>query len=339
MTTSIASLFNGRHAVIAVVLVFVPMLPALLLAPLDWGAVIGPFLLATFAAMMAALFGGIRLALVVTAGFALAEMIALPAAPSPVWAGLVMALTSLVYGLTARRGLSSLIVVAPEGVAFLLADPPSLGQGSMLEDALALGLFVIIGGVWGTAFGALLGRKVPRKTPTGFGWRTTILFAATMAVVTGAAMAVVVASGIGHTGAWILLTLFLVIQPVMHQTFRKALERGLGTVLGFGIALAVALIVRDATVLLILGMLFLTLAVYVKLDPRAQYWHFTTFLTPGIVLAEGAGTNVVMTDIERLWASLVGVAVALVVTAVFRLVGLRDRDAVGTAPTPAPPTT
>lgn len=334
--TSIASLFNGKHAVMAVVLVFVPMLPALVLAPLGWSAVIGPFLLATIGAMMAALFGGVRLALLVTVGFAVAEMVALPAASSAVWAGVVMALTSLVYGLTARRGLSAMIVVAPEGVAFLIADPPSLGQGSMLKDALTLGLFVVIGGVWGTGFGAFLGRKLPRKTPTGFSWRTTILFAVTMAVVTGVAMGVVVASGIGHTGAWILLTLFLVIQPVLHQTFRKALERALGTVLGFGIALAVALIVRDATVLLVLGMLFLTLAVYVKLDPRAKYWHFTMFLTPGIVLAEGASANVVVTDIDRLWASLVGVLVALAVLAVFRLVGMRDDlDATKQAPTPA----
>ena len=326
MTTSTTSLFNGKHAVTAVVLVLVPMLPALVLSPLGWSAVIGPSLLATLAAMMAALFGGIRLSLLVIAGFAVAEMLALPAAPSVVWAGLVMALTSLVYGLTARRGLSALIVVAPVGVAFLIPDPPSLGQGSMLKDALVLGLFVVVGGLWGTAFGGVLGRKVPRKVPTGFGWPTTVAFAATMAIVTGVSMAVVVASGIGHTGAWILLTLFLVIQPVLHQTFRKALERAVGTVLGFGIALAVALVVRDATVLLVVGILFLTLAVYVKLDPRAQYWHFTMCLTPGIVLSEGAGANVVVTDLDRLWASLVGVVVALLVIAVFKLVGMRDKD-------------
>jgi uncharacterized membrane protein YccC len=73
-----------------------------------------------------------------------------------------------------------------------------------------------------------------------------------MAIVTGVTMGIVVATGIGHTGAWILLTMLLVIQPAVHQTFRRSIERALGTVLGFGIALAVALIIGDTTALLVL---------------------------------------------------------------------------------------
>ena len=35
--TTLTSLFNGKHAVEAVTLTLVPMLPALLLSPLGWG--------------------------------------------------------------------------------------------------------------------------------------------------------------------------------------------------------------------------------------------------------------------------------------------------------------
>jgi hypothetical protein len=69
-----------------------------------------------------------------------------------------------------------------------------------------------------------------------------------------------------------------------------------------------------------------TLAVYVKIDPRSKYWQFTMFLTPGIVLSEGASGNVRALDIDRLWASLTGIAVALVLLGIFRLLGVRDQE-------------
>jgi hypothetical protein len=326
VTTSSTSLFSGKHAVAALVITFVPMLPSLLLAPLGWGEATGPFLLATMAALMASLFAGIRLGLVVTAGLAIAYMLALPAAPYPGWAGLVMAAAALLYGLSARRGITSMIVTAPVAIAFTIADPPTLQQGSMLADALVLGLFAVLGGLWGTAFGSLLGRKVPRKVPPVLSWSRAVAFALTMAIVTGVTMGVVVATGIGHTGAWILLTILMVVQPAMGRTFRRSLERALGTALGFGIALAAALLVSDQTLLLVLGIVFLTLAVYVKLDPRSTYWQFTTFLTPGIVLAVGSGADVMSLDIARLVATLVGIAIALGLLVVFRLLGLRDKE-------------
>lgn len=336
MTTSSASLFNGKHAVTALLLTLVPMLPSLLLAPLGWGEMSGPFVLATMAGLMAAVFGSARLALIVVAGLAVADMLALPAAPSPWWAGLVMGTAALLYGLSARRGLAAMVVTAPVGVAFIIADPPRMDQGSMLRDSAALGLFVLLGGLWGTAFGRFLGRKLPRKVPSLSSWVTAVLFGVTIAVATGVTMGLVVAYGVGHTGAWIAMTLLLVLQPRLHDTFQRSVERALGTALGFGVVLAIGLVVSDSTVLLALGLLLLTLAVYVKLDPRSKYWQFTTFITPGIVLAEGSNSNVTSMDVDRLWASLAGVAIALVLLGIFRLLGVLDkklkREADSTAP-------
>lgn len=326
MTTSVTSWFNAKHAVTALVITFLPMLPSLALAPLGWGDATGPFLLASMAALMAALFSGYQLGLLVTGGLAVMDMLALIAAPSPWWAGLVMAAGGLLYGLTARRGLTSMIVTAPIAIAFVIADPPQFQQASVLADALLLGLFVVLGGLWGTLIGVILGRKVPRKVPPVKTWRTAIPFATTIAIVTGVTIGVVVATGIGHTGAWILLTILLVVQPAMKETFQRGLERALGTALGFGITLAVALLINNATVVLIAGMVFLTVAIYVKLDPRSGYWMFTTFLTAGIVLSEGSGSNVLQLDFDRLWASLTGVAIALALLFIFRLLGVRDRE-------------
>jgi uncharacterized membrane protein YccC len=153
-----------------------------------------------------------------------------------------------------------------------------------------------------------------------------VVFGITMAIVTGVTMGIVVATGIGHTGAWILLTIVIVSQPRIHDTYQKALQRALGTALGFGIALAIALLVSNKTLLLVAGVLFLTLAVYVKLDARSKYWQFTAFLTPGIVLVEGSSGNVRALDIDRLWASFLGIAIALALLAIFRALGVHDQE-------------
>lgn len=144
MTTSSASLFNGKHAVVAIAVVLVLMLPALLLGPLGWGDATGPFVMAALSGLMAAMFGGIALALRVTVGLALMAMLSLPAAPYPVWAGLVMAISALLYGLSARSGLTMMVVSAPIAIAFLIADPPQLKQASMTADVLVLGLLSLI---------------------------------------------------------------------------------------------------------------------------------------------------------------------------------------------------
>lgn len=312
--------FNARHAVAAIVLVYVPMLPALLLNPLGLKAAIGPFLFGAMASMLAAIIIRPTFALAVAGLVALFNFAAIPASSSVIAASVVMGLAALVYGITARRGISTVLMIGPTSVAFTLANPPVVfPDGTTLANAAIVGVTALGGGLWGVLVGAVLRRKSSLPAPSGVPLNVAVKFAVTIAIVSAATTAVVVAMQLQHSGAWIVLTVILLIQPDFHATWQRTGHRIIGTLLGFGIALAIGLIVRQAPVELLIGMLLLTVAVYLKMDSDRPYWQFVAFLTPGIVLAEGAGERVLSTDIARLWSTLVGAAIAIAVLVVGKI--------------------
>ena len=309
----------GRRSFAAFFLVLLPLAPSLLLAPLGLGAATGTFALGAAAGLIAGLLVSGRFGVAVAAAVGVANAVAVPAAPYAILAGLVMATVAMLYGMTARRGITAIIVVAPESVAFTLADSSQvLANGSVLANALVVGGVALVGGLWGAGAGAIVGTRLTHKKPVRASTRRAVTFAVVMATVTGVTMAIVVSMQLQHGGAWILLTIFVVAQPALHQTWSRSLERLLGTVLGFAIALAISQVVKQPAVVVTLGLLFVALAVFLHLDPKRRYWQFTMMLTPGIVLVEGSGSSVVSTDLARLWFTFVGAAIALVVVAILR---------------------
>ena len=84
-----------------------------------------------------------------------------------------------------------------------------------------------------------------------------------------------------HRGYWTTLTCLVILQPYGSQTTAKALQRVVGTVVGAGVAIAVATWIHDP--LQILGCVFLFIAVGVALMPL-NYGLFAVFLTPTFVL-------------------------------------------------------
>jgi uncharacterized membrane protein YccC len=175
---------------------------------------------------------------------------------------------------------------------------------------------VVLGAtLWSVPVGWFMGTKIPHRalhplTPT-----RAQRFAIVMAIVTGASMWIVVDFNWKHGGAWFLLTLFVVIQPNMHATWVKGLQRALGTILGFVIAYAISAVITAEWMLYIAGVICLVTAVAMYLSPKRSYWQFATFLTPAIVILEGASNSIVTTDFQRLQFTLLGVSVALVLIA------------------------
>lgn len=56
------------------------------------------------------------------------------------------------------------------------------------------------------------------------------------------------------------------------------------------------------------------------------YWHYVTFLTPAVVLVVGASSNVIATDFNRVWSTIVGAALAVGVLLVLGAIGFHDLD-------------
>jgi uncharacterized membrane protein YccC len=122
----------------------------------------------------------------------------------------------------------------------------------------------------------------------------------------------VVDLNLGHGGGWIILTIVVVYQPDLGDSFKKAGSRALGTLIGFLIAIIVGVFVTSGPLLYLLGTICMVAALVVMLAGKPYLW-FAALLTPAIVLYESAGSTVTRVAIVRLEATLIGVAGTLVV--------------------------
>ena len=327
---------SRRKHVVESAIVLALLLPGLLLFPLQMSQAMALFAYGVMSGFLVALLVSPRVALLVSAAFAVANMLAYLASPSTVLAALVMGASVLLYALTARRGISGYIVMAPTSVAFTLTQPPTmLPDSSAVADVLLVGLLAVIAGLWGAAAGAFIGRRVPKRRLGQMNARVTWIVAVTMAVVCAGVLAAVLALGQRQYGAWILLTLLIVMQPGLHKTWQKVRDRLLGTLAGFIVAIVIAIPLHGHPVALSLAAVVLfAIATYVQISGQ-RYWRFVMFLTPGVVLIVGSSSSVAVTDIARVVGTLIGAAIAVILLLILQWIGIRDVDDQQPAPSDA----
>ncbi len=299
------------------IIIVVPMLPGLVLAASSLKGATGTWMLAAVTVTLATLLVGARLGTVVGLCLTTAVFLGYLAAGDPWFAMIVMACSAGLYGLSSRWGVHTAISMAPISLAFIMAERiPIIESASMMENALITALAALGATLWSIPVGWFMGTKIPHPALKPLSPVRARYFAIVMAVVTGTAMWFVVYFDWKHGGAWFLLTLFVVIQPRMHATWVKALERALGTILGFAIAYAISTVITAEWLLYLAGVICLGTAAAMYISPKRSYWQYATFLTPAIVILEGTSSSIVTTDLQRLRFTLLGVLVALVVLAV-----------------------
>jgi uncharacterized membrane protein YccC len=139
-------------------------------------------------------------------------------------------------------------------------------------------------------------------------------------VATAATMLVVKVLKLEH-GYWATLTCLVILQPHGAQTWAKALQRVIGTVIGAGIAVLVAAWAGDPRVLVVCVFVFVAVAVAVL---PMNYGAFTVFLTPAFVLlAETHAGNMSVVS-ERLLNTGLGALIALLCSRL--ILPLSERD-------------
>ena len=109
-------------------------------------------------------------------------------------------------------------------------------------------------------------------------------------------------------GYWTTLTCLVILQPHGSATLAKALQRVGGTVIGAGLAVAVAAWIHDP--MAILACVFILIATAVTLMP-INYAFFAVFLTPSFVLLAERTTGDLGLARVRLVNTLLGAAIAL----------------------------
>ena len=143
-------------------------------------------------------------------------------------------------------------------------------------------------------------------------------YAITLGLLVGTASAVMVGQDWGHGGAWFVMTLIIVMQPYLQDSWHKALQRGAGTIAGVVVAVAIASVVSEAWLTYVIAVACLFFAVRLRLQPNRPYWSFVLLLTPAVVLIEGQSASIDATALARLTATLGAVAIGLIAVQLFR---------------------
>jgi len=229
---------------------------------------------------------------------------------------LVMVATAIGLGVSARWHWNRAFIALPITVAFIVAEDPS-------QDPLASGFaFGAAMAGYGLVVAVISSPLRPRKR-IGDGepvsdpasWSRTWGYTSVLAVTTAATSAIALTFDWGHTGGWLMMTPFIVIQPYIQDGWRKAFSRTLGTVGGFLIAYLLGELLGSGDLLTAFGVAFGVLAVTAMVE-RWPYAVYATLLTPAIVILESIGRPIQTTDNNRLVATVLGVALALLAMAV-----------------------
>jgi hypothetical protein len=284
--------------------------PPIIANALGQSAIAGALILPVMASLLPALLADVRTALFAAGGVAVGSTLAATVAGDPLLAALVMAATALLVGLACRWGHSKNLVLVPITVGFVVCVPPATAADVPVQPLL-LGAASLAAALWGTAVGSFIGRKMPKAPPQPEIWPRVWAYAIVLAILTGIAAGISVATDWGHAGGWVILTVVLVFQPYIQDSFRRTGQRAVGTVIGVISAYVIHLLLPWSTAEIIAGAALMVAAVIVAMNPKYPYWFFTALLTPAIVLLAGSSSDFTEVDISRLLATLAGAGLAL----------------------------
>lgn len=268
--------------------------------------------LAAIAGLIPALTAGPRVAVGTAAAVGIGSAVAVAATDQPWLAALLMAAAGGAVGLSARLGAQRFVTMGPISLVFLIAEPPMSAAGAPVPPTV-VGAVALGSALWAALAGSVLMRSRKRPDLQQLSWFRSGGYAVVLALAVGAASWVMVDRQLGHGGAWFVMTLIIVLQPYLQDAWRKTLERALGTVIGFAIALLAYTIIDAPAVLYVLSAVFTVLALVAMMVKHRPYWQFVALLTPAIVLLEGESGSVVDTAIARLGFTLLGAAVAVAI--------------------------
>jgi len=285
--------------------------PAIVMGILGWQSAVSVAMLGGLVTFLACSMGqGWRTGLIIAVPFSIMTTLTVWSAPHALAAAIVLAAAAFMRGYGAKIGLHNALLGTVIALGFTVAQPPQFTTS--IPSPIMAGLVMLATTAWVTLVVYLTRKWIHPPQLAPMNNSQTLWFASTLALMVGIATWCVVHFTLGHGGGWIILTIVVVYQPTLGAGFKKAGERAFGTLLGFGIALAIGLVISNGPLLYLLGAVCLVAAMTFMLTGK-PYWLFATFLTPAIVLFETAGSTVEKVAFERLEATLIGVAGTLLV--------------------------
>ena len=229
--------------------------------------------------------------------------------PTP-WAGAVLlAAVGAATGWVARYGLATagtyvavevaLATIGQPDATFLLVSSPTT-----LRNAVEVAAYVLVAGMWVVAVGTLLLHDIPHRRPALVPARVAREYGAVLAVLAGGFGLAALTWLPGSNSWWVLLTLFVVLQPTTKATLDRAVQRILGTVTGAAAASLLALSIQSPRATAPLGALLALLTLASTFS--APYWLYTTALTMTIIITTFSPQGVEDGGWERILYTVIG---------------------------------
>lgn len=312
-------------------LVVLLAIPAILAQQIWLPSSAGVFMLGALPSAIAVVVVGAKRAIQIAVAAALGGAVAAAFAGNA-WVGAILIATMAGYGgYSARYGNESPVLLVPVVVSFIVIAPPDLVDRSGttltgLHYAFVISAALLIGGTWVAIVGLYLARNMERAVDTPVEKSVALGYGIALAASTGLATFVAARYFPGSTGAWVILTILLVMKPRSTDMWRAARHRVGGTLLGAVIAGALVVGMSVAGIpleswALVLGAVFLIFALSVlRVQP---YWQFVTFLTPAIILLKSSGDDTLRLDGQRVVMTLIGTLMALAFAVLVREVNHR----------------
>lgn len=294
-------------------LVVIAFLPGAIL-----GATLGPaagvaMAFGAVGVLMVALSSGPRTALLCAVPYGLAATLVVEAADRPWLAFAVMGLAAGLAAWTARFGMAGAFSLMPIMLGFLLGEPPVMQDGRSIAW---IGVLVAVGAAWTAGVSAVVRKRTHLPEPQRHTPARSLFYAVVLGLVVGAAAALIAAYQWGHGGAWFVMTLIIVVQPYLQDSWHRAVQRGIGTVIGVVAAVLLGAIIPWPWLGYAAAVVLIFLALRVRLQPKRPYWQFVMFLTPSIILFEGESGSVVDLAGSRLIATFGAIAIGALLVAV-----------------------
>lgn len=240
-----------------------------------------------------------------------------------VWPGTIfMTLIAIATGFGALRGWHMMLSFAGPLTAYALIGNLNVTVGtetfaasSSLEHTGIAALFILGGGIWTVLIGQILVRRFNLKSPPTVPFHTAGFFAAALGILVGVGTFICInwLTPDSPDSWWLILTVFVVVQPYYTDSTKRVAARVAGTLCGAIAATILVTIFQGIPQLIsMLALLLTVLAAWANL--KKPYWVFVSFLTPAVVLQTAGGTEQIFESIlARSAYTIIGAIASIIV--------------------------
>jgi hypothetical protein len=233
--------------------------------------------------------------------------------PFPVLGGLYLGVITAYAGWSTRRGLDNVLRFIPVVLCFLITRPPIQFPGHALGlNALWAAGLMALSSLWLLLTAVpLLRDEVPENSRDRADDTTAAILAVVMGLVVGISTTVVLIWWPSFNGAWLMLTILVMVQANTGDTLKLSRDRIVGTLLGLGASLLLSPIAHWPVAAMVVGTLIFLIALWALNVERRPYWQYVALLTPAVVMLDSSGRDVAAVAFDRLVFTLVGIAIAI----------------------------